>query len=91
MIETRLRRIGPAEWFAVVVVAGIIFLVWHAYWSNSEDVNWHDPQQPPDNVPLMTGPLCGSGGRPMETGGAFRGRAYPNSLVGSDASIIGTF
>lgn len=92
MIVNKLHRISPAGWFILACFAGLIFLCWFAFDSDPEDTAWTDPKQPPQNVPLTMGPQTSmSGGRAVDVGAAFRGRAWPGSLTDSHSSIIGEF
>lgn len=84
------------------VALGLAVLAWNQWVRDDDDPEWTsgpwlDVNQPPAQLgaPMPEkapcGPLVGSGGRPMDAGGAFRTRAYPGSLAEANFSIIGEF
>lgn len=92
MIEQKIRELGPAGWVLGAAAGGLVFLVWHAYHSDEEDTSWTNPQQPPPSLPLdVGGGQLRSGGAPMVTTGAIKGRKWANSLAESHTSFIGEF
>ncbi len=50
----RIRAIPPAGWFALVVLAGLVVLVWHRWVLDApEDASWLDDDQPPLQASAM--------------------------------------
>lgn len=73
----------------VVMVAGVGFLAWHSYARDDNDETWLDPEQPPAQVMLPLAPLTHGLGAPMDCGGAFRSRCYPDVLATAAALLDG--
>jgi hypothetical protein len=85
------RNVPPGWWIAVAAVVGLGVLAYHQYAQDDADQDWTMAQadQPPMRAPYPDVPLQHGEGRPMDTGPAFRSRAYPASLAKADFSIIG--
>lgn len=83
-------KIGPALIVvALVVLAGVAFIMRHNMENNPRDTDWTDPHQPGQNVdlPLFLGP--DGHDTPAGVGNAMRSRAYPPNLTDDHNSIIG--
>lgn len=67
----KLRAIPPAGWFALVVLAALVVLVWHRWVLDAPaDASWLDDDQPPLQASAM----------PELVLMRARGRSYPATL-----------
>lgn len=86
----RLKEVPPAAWIGAAVLLGALALAYHRYAQDPDDADWTTPaeMQPPPRAPYSCTP-CTSASRPMDTGVAFRARAYADDLGSAEFSIIG--
>lgn len=87
----RLRAIPPAGWVGVALVAGLGFVVWHAYARDDDDTDWTMAKetQAPLVAPFPVVPGQHGSGSPMSCNLGFRSRAYAGSLTGAEFSVVG--